>query len=59
MNVKGRWSDGGLMGRGRGKERIRSGEKDPRMLHVYVQRQHNETHETLYIRGEGKGEMGM
>jgi hypothetical protein len=39
-------------GEGEGKEKILlMEEKDLNMLHIYVQRQHNETHQTLFGKG--------
>jgi hypothetical protein len=35
-----------------GKEGILTGEEDQNMLQVYVQRQHNEIHQTLYEMGD-------
>jgi hypothetical protein len=44
MYVKGGWSEGESMERGKRKERILKEEEDQ---NIYVQRQHNETHQTV------------
>jgi hypothetical protein len=41
---------------GMGKGKDIEGETDWNMLHVYVQRQHNETHQTLYVKGRRREE---
>jgi endo-beta-N-acetylglucosaminidase D len=46
MNVKGEWSRENQHEGGGGKSRILRGEED--ILHVHVQKQHNETHHILY-----------
>jgi hypothetical protein len=48
------------MGGARGKERKWRREEDQNMLHVYVQRQQNEMHQTLFEKeGKRKGGIGI
>jgi hypothetical protein len=51
-------SEGGLAVRGRGKGKDTKGERDKNMLHVYVQRQHKETHQLLHKKGRGREKNG-
>jgi hypothetical protein len=52
MNVYGGLS-GDISERGRRKERILlRGQADESVLHMYIWRQHNETHQTLFERGD-------
>jgi hypothetical protein len=43
----------------RGKGKDMSDEKDRRMLHISIWKQHNETHQTIWKRGEEREEMGI
>jgi hypothetical protein len=55
MNVKGGQSEETPKGGEMRKERILMGEEYQNMLHIYVQRWHNETHQTLYKRVRREG----
>jgi hypothetical protein len=55
MNMKGGWSVGADAKGGR-KEKIPKGKEGKNKVQVYVQRQHNETHQTLPERGVGSRE---